>query len=92
MSWLSEAVKAVEEAVSGLGESVTDGVQNMADDLAAQYQSNHGGGDYDDCVMIVAAGCAAGGAVIGGGPIGAAIGAAGGVPAARIACRRIFPE
>lgn len=92
MSWLSEAVKAVEETISDLGESVTDGIQDMADDLAAQYQSNHSGGDYDDCVTVVAAGCAAAGAVVGGGPIGAAIGAAGGVPAARMACRRIFPE
>lgn len=51
--------------------------------------------DYDDCVLVVAAGVATAAAAIGasGGPAGAAAGAAlgagGGYAAARIACRRV---
>jgi len=51
--------------------------------------------DYDDCVLIVAAGVASAAAAIGasGGPAGAAAGAAlgagGGYAAARVACRRV---
>ncbi|NOJ73898.1 hypothetical protein [Paenibacillus alvei] len=76
-------------------EALTDGLkkeyEKISNELAAQYQGEHPNGDFDDCVVIVAAGCAAAGAAAGG-PLGAAVGAAGGVPAARIACRRIFPE
>lgn len=53
--------------------------------------------DYDDCVLIVAAGVAAAATAIGGttgGPkgavIGAALGAGGGYAAARMACRRVL--
>lgn len=66
-------------------------LQNKANILAVQYKNARGGGgDFDDCVAVVAAGCAAYGASKGG-PWGAAIGAGGGVPLARIACRRVFP-
>lgn len=52
--------------------------------------------EFDDCVVVVAAGLAAWGAKLGvaGGPlgpvIGAALGAGGGVAAGRLACRRVF--
>jgi hypothetical protein len=72
-------------------------LQNKATQLAASYKSSNPNADQDDCVAIVAAGLAAYGAAKGssGGPwgaaFGAAIGAGGGVPLARIACRRAFP-
>lgn len=72
-------------------------LQNKATQLAASYKSSNPNADQDDCVAVVAAGLAAYGAAKGssGGPwgaaFGAAIGAGGGVPLARIACRRIFP-
>ncbi|MGA2799661.1 MAG: hypothetical protein ABSE63_18925 [Thermoguttaceae bacterium] len=66
--------------------------QHKADALAVAYQNTQGdGGDFEDCVVVVAAGCAALGAAEGG-VIGAALGAGGGVPLARISCRRVFPQ
>lgn len=66
-------------------------LQNFANSSALSYRAARGGnGDYEDCVAVVAAACAAYGASQGG-VVGAAIGAGGGVPFARIACRRAFP-
>lgn len=67
-------------------------LKDAANDLAKQYKESEGeSGNYDNCVMIVAAGCAAAGASMDG-PVGAALSTAGGVPAARLACRAIYPE
>jgi hypothetical protein len=72
-------------------------LQNKATQLAASYKSRNPNADQDDCVAVVAAGLAAYGAAKGssgghwGAAFGAAIGAGGGVPLARIACRRAFP-
>lgn len=64
----------------------------IAGSLAVAYKEERGeSGDFNDCVVVVAAGCAAAGASYGG-PVGAALGAGAGVPAARLACRRVFPE
>ncbi|HDR7324512.1 TPA: hypothetical protein QCX00_002957 [Bacillus toyonensis] len=73
------------------GSSIQEAIQKKADSLANAYQNTNPNGDFNDCVTIVAAGCAAYGATLSG-PLGAAIGAGAGVPAARIACHRIFPE
>lgn len=72
-------------------QQIAEAAQSEANMLADKYKAARGGGgDYEDCVAVVAAGCAAAGAAKGG-PVGAAIGAGGGVPLARIACRRVFP-
>lgn len=66
-------------------------LQGVANGLAVNYKNARGGGGgFDDCVTIVAAGTAAYGASQGG-VVGAAIGAGGGVPMARIACRAVYP-
>ncbi len=74
-----------------LENDVKEAIEKEAEKLANNYNSDHPDGDFDDCVTIVAAGAAAEGAIVGG-PLGAAIGAGAGIPAARIACRRIFKE
>lgn len=71
---------------------IKEKLQNTANNLAQDYKNGAGeSSNYEDCVLVAAAGCAAAGASMGG-PAGAALGAAGGLPAARIACRAIFPE
>ncbi|MBB6622552.1 hypothetical protein H7E67_03830 [Clostridium gasigenes] len=75
-----------------LEDSVMEKIHDVVDDLAQQYKENQGeSGNFDDCVLVAASGCAAAGSAVGG-PAGAAIGAAGGLPAARLVCRRLFPE
>ncbi|MFF2287286.1 hypothetical protein [Peribacillus butanolivorans] len=99
MSWKDklkppkEVRKAIDKTIDQVEQIVEDiggGLQETADKLAAQYHVDHPSGDFDDCVLVVAAGCAAAGAALGG-PAGAALGAGAGLPAARLACRRIFP-
>lgn len=95
MSWLSETIRRnIPEDLNpfdDFSEKVKETIKNAAEGAANSYQSAHPNGDYDDCVIIAAAAAAAAGAAIGG-VAGAAIGAGTGLPAARIACRRIFPE
>jgi hypothetical protein len=99
MAWKPKKPKIVEDIQKGAQkvadalnpQQIAEAAQNEANALAEQYKAARGGGgDFDDCVAVVAAGCAAAGAAKGG-PVGAAIGAGGGVPLARIACRRVFP-
>jgi hypothetical protein len=77
-------------------------LENIAFPLAQQWKNDHpnaqsgSDADFDDCVVVVAAGIAAAGAALGasaagvGAVLGAAIGAGTGVPAARIVCRRVI--
>lgn len=66
--------------------------QSQANKFADRYKvEKDNKGDFDDCVVVVAAACAAVGAAYGG-VAGAALGAGAGVPAARLACRRVFPQ
>ncbi|MFC3886020.1 hypothetical protein ACFOU2_22085 [Bacillus songklensis] len=83
-----------DQVTSALGIDLSDAdantVMNMTNDKALAYKEEMGGtGNFDDCVTIVAAGCAAGGAALGG-PVGAALSTGAGVPAARLACGRIY--
>ena len=77
-------------------EQVKRQLVNESRNLAMSAKSS--GKSFNDCVPMVAAGCAAAGAKIGaaGGPwgaaAGAALGAGGGVNMARIACRQAFGE
>lgn len=92
---VTTAVEQGEQAFNSLSEPAQHAIQDEADALAAQYHEEHPNPDFDDCVTMVAAGVAAAGAKLGassgpwGAAAGAAIGAGGGVPAARIACRRL---
>lgn len=87
--------KQAEEAFNSLAGPVKRSIQNEADSLAAKYHQSNPNPDFDDCVLMVSSGVAAAGAKIGtasgplGSVVGAALGAGGGVAAARIACRRI---
>lgn len=86
-------VDVIKEGIENLTEAVQKEAQKEANTFADQYKNERGGGgDFEDCVVVVAAACAAAGAAKGGGPLGAALGAGAGVPLARIACRRVFPE
>ncbi|PEN51108.1 hypothetical protein [Bacillus wiedmannii] len=85
-----KVIKDGEKALGSLASDAQEALQHEADSLAINYQKANPNGDFDDCVTVVAAGCAAYGASQGG-VVGAAIGAGAGVPAARIACRRVFP-
>ncbi|KQN96793.1 hypothetical protein [Paenibacillus sp. Leaf72] len=93
--WAKDVQESVSNEFAKLGidiNTLDDSFNNKVNDLAAAYKNEKGAsGDYDDCVTVVAAGAAAAGAAYGG-PLGAALGAGAGVPSARIACRRIFPE
>ncbi|MED0963287.1 hypothetical protein [Bacillus paramycoides] len=95
MSWLSDAVKRNIppdlNPFDNLAEDVKKAITDAAENAATSYQSEKPNGDFDDCVIIASAAAAAAGAAIGG-IAGAAVGAGTGLPAARIACRRIFPE
>lgn len=99
-SAVSEALSHVDPtALPGETEAM---LESLALPLAQQWKSDHPNAqpesqsDFDDCVTVVAASLAATGAAIGasgagaGAILGAAIGAGAGIPAARIACRRIF--
>lgn len=98
--WVKDIQKEAQNLADALDpRQIAEQAQAHANMLAVTYRDEHdGGGDFDDCVVVVAAGCAAAGATIGasGGPlsagVGAALGAGTGVPLARIACRRVFPE
>lgn len=100
MAWKLKKPKIVEDIQKGAQkvadalnpQQIQEAAQNDANALAVQYKEMRGGGgDFEDCVVVVAAGCAAAGAAKGGGPLGAALGAGAGVPLARIACRHVFP-
>ena len=65
--------------------------QRIANNLAVQYSEKKENGDFDDCVVVVAAACVVAGAYYGG-PVGAALAVGGGIPVARLACRRVFEE
>jgi len=95
MSWLSDTVKrnipADLNPLDNLDEKFKKAVTDAAENAATLYQSERPNGDYDDCVVIAAAAAASGGAAMGG-VLGAAVGVGSGLPAARIACRRIFPQ
>ncbi|PHB48334.1 hypothetical protein [Bacillus toyonensis] len=86
-----KAVDKIADQVDAIVGGIEIDLEGTADKLAIQYKEDQPNGDFEDCVVVVAAGCAAGGAALGG-PLGAALGAGAGVPVARIACRRIFPE
>lgn len=76
-------------------ESLEDKVEKAcnegAEKIASTYLSNRPSGDYDDCVVLATAGAIAAGTAISNGA-GAAYAATLGPPAARMVCRRIFPE
>ena len=65
-------------------------IQIQARILAQTSKSEGRSANFDDCVTVVAAGLVGYGASLGG-PIGAAIAAGAGIPAARLACRSVYP-
>jgi hypothetical protein len=77
-------------------------LEPMAMPLAQQWKSEHPSAqsdsqaDIDDCITVVSSGLVAAGAALGssavgvGAIVGAAIAASAGIPAARLACKRIF--
>jgi hypothetical protein len=99
-SAVSDALRAVDPTLL-VGDTQAL-LEPMAMPLAQQWKSDHPAAqsdsqsDIDDCVTVVASGLVAAGAAMGssaagvGAIIGAAIGAGAGIPAARLACRRIF--
>jgi hypothetical protein len=99
-SAVSEALKKIDPTL--LAGDAAAMLEPMAMPLAQQWKSEHPAAqsssqsDIDDCVTVVASGLTAAGAALGssavgvGAIVGAAIGAGAGIPAARLACRRIF--
>ncbi|QDS35858.1 hypothetical protein [Brevibacillus brevis] len=69
-------------------EELREGIQKLADDIADKYE----GFDFDDCTKVVVAGCMSASAPYTMGTLDTLIAAGAAIPAARIACRRIFPE
>ena len=98
--WVKDVQKEAQKLADALDPAqIAEQAQAHANMLAVAYRDDRdGGGDIADCIIVVSAACASAGASIGasGGPvsagIGAALGAGTGVPLARIACRRVFPE
>ncbi len=93
---LGNAGDAVANAVKSASPDMKKKIQAKAFALAQDYKdARGGGGGFDDCVTIVAAGLAAYGASLGKDPatcaIGAAVATGAGVPAARLACRQVYP-
>ncbi|MGE7191749.1 hypothetical protein [Lysinibacillus fusiformis] len=77
--------------LNGLKEKVKSECEIKADSIASTYLSKHPNGDFDDCVDLATAGAIAA-ATAYAGPGGTAFSASFAPPAARMACRRIFPE
>ena len=75
--WLKKIQKEGDKVAKALDpSSIQRDAQKKANQLALDYKiARGGGGDFEDCVVVVAA----------------ALGASGGVPMARIACRKVFP-
>lgn len=85
-----------DQVTSALGIDLSDAdantIMNIVNDKALDYKDEMGGtGNFDDCVTVVAAGCTASGTAMGG-PVGTALGTGSGIPAARLACGRIYPR
>jgi len=84
-----------ESVFSSLAEQGRLSIQKKADELAAQYLESNPNPDYYDCVEIVAEGVTTAGNEIKassgswGESVDAALGAGVGIPAAKIACKRI---
>ncbi|WP_155591231.1 hypothetical protein [Lysinibacillus cavernae] len=84
-----------ESVFSSLAEPGRLSIQKKADELAAQYLEGNPNPDYYDCVEIVAEGVLTAGNEIKassgswGDSVDAALGAGVGIPAAKIACKRI---
>ncbi|HWO98847.1 MAG TPA: hypothetical protein VNM45_21535 [Bacillus sp. (in: firmicutes)] len=75
-----------------LSEADAETVMLMANDKALDYKDEVGGtGNFDDCVTVVAAQCVTISDSMDG-PVANALGKGAGVPAARLACSRIFPR
>jgi hypothetical protein len=101
---LNSAASEIERSVTNLsGEIDINGkLEEIALPLAQSWKSDHpnaqpgSASDFDDCVTIVAAGTAAGATIAAsslgpwGTALGAAVGAGGGIAAARIVCRRVI--
>ncbi len=87
---IEDAGKHMQDEINKLGDAGKKQLEETALTMATEYKDG-GGSDFEDCVVAVAAGLAAYGASQSG-PLGAAIGAGAGIPCARIACRRVFPE
>lgn len=68
-------------------EKFTTAVNKEATKLAGMAKAN-GIDEFQNCVLIVAAGLATWGAQLGG-PIGAAVGAGAGIPAAQLGCKSV---
>lgn len=98
---VSRAVTRVSNNIATTVSNIGNGIdpsrklEEIALPLAEAWKSDHpntqpgSDADFDDCVLVVATGCATAGAAIGG-VVGAAVGAGGGVAAARIVCRRVI--
>ncbi len=84
-----------ESVFSSLAEPGRLSIQKKADEFAAQYLESNPNPDYYDCVKIVAEGVLTAGNEIKansgswGDSVDAALGAGVGIPAAKIACKRI---
>lgn len=74
-----------------LSDADAETVMIMANDKALDYKDEMGGtGNFNDCATVVAAQCATISDSMDG-PVANALGKGGGIPAARLACGRIFP-